>query len=148
MAKAKSTSKKDEGDELMIDDDDAPVATAPRRTPKEQTKKQKVGGRKTGPAASKAKSGAKAKAKAVPKASSNGKAARTKVEHKAPKAGSKFTVTYKGSKHTMTVKRVKDATVYVYKGKSHKSPSAAALAVVGRERGPNGWTFWGIEKVN
>ena len=128
MAKKTRNRKNTDGDDL-IDDDVASVAVAekPER---------------------KAKVTSKAKSKATPKPkASSGKRLRTTVDHKAPKAGSKFTAKYKGKTYTMTTKDVKGVLTYFVKGKAYKNPSAAALPVVKRERGPNGWTFWGIEKV-
>ncbi len=144
MAKTKKNrkrSKPSDGDEL-IDDANAPVAVAPKAKAKAGTKKQKAAGRKTGPASSKKakKTSAKAKAKAP-----SGKRLRVSVEHKAPKAGSKFTAKYKGKTYTMTVKKAKDGgVVYVVRGKSYKSPSSAARSVLDAGQ-KNGWTFWGIE---
>ncbi len=146
MAKTKKNRKRNKpvvGDEL-IDDANAPVAVAPKAKAKAGTKKQKAAGRKTEPAASKKakKTSAKAKAKA-----SSGKRPRASVEHKAPKAGSKFTAKYKGKTHTMTVKKAKGGGVaYVVKNKAYKSPTAAASAVLTAGSRANGWTFWGIEK--
>lgn len=145
MAKAKKAKRIDRGNPTtdgddLIDDDDATVATAPKRhTPKAKAK--------SAPKASSKKATtrkAKKTKTAKPKASSNGRRARSSVEHKAPKAGAKFTATYKGKKHTMTTKNVKGVLTYFVKGKAYKSPSSAAASVIDAGQ-KNGWTFWGIE---
>ncbi len=154
MAKTKTRkrSKATDGDEMVDDTGSVAVAKKPAKAKQSskpaQTKKQKAGGRKTGPAASKSKA-SKSKAKSKPaakaaKASSKSKP-RAVVAHKAPKAGSKFEAVYKKKTYKMTVRKGKDGAVeYVVKGKAYPSPTAAASAVLTAGRS-NGWTFWGIE---
>ncbi|HLF75985.1 MAG TPA: DUF2924 domain-containing protein [Dehalococcoidia bacterium] len=68
------------------------------------------------------------------------------VENRNLLAGTRLTATYKKQTYVCTIEAAEggDGIVFVYDGKSYKSPSAAGSAVMGGTA-CNGWRFWSLE---
>ncbi len=66
------------------------------------------------------------------------------IDHKDPKAGNEFTVTFKGKEYTLKVIKGENGAEYKVGKNTFNSPSGAAKSIT--ENQVNGWKFWKISK--